>query len=220
MIWLALALQAAAPPAASGDDIVVTGRPFGACGPRYATLYVAPMGEPFRANGTADPMRRWFAQADADHDGRVTPAELTADAQSFFSTIDTDHDGVLDPQEVSAYEIDVAPEIRLYRMGSFATPRRGKAAKEARRDARRRADYQASYGAGEWASLNIPEPVASADLDIDRAVSRAEFAQVAARRFGQLDKGQRGVLTYEALPRSPAQAEIDACYAQEAARKK
>ncbi|WP_419826336.1 hypothetical protein [Sphingomonas sp.] len=219
MIWLALALQAVAPPPASGDDIVVTGRLFGVCGPRYAPLYVAPMGEPFRTNGTADPMRRWFAQADADHDGRVTPAELIADAQSFFSSIDHDHDGMLDPQEVSAYEIDVAPEIRLYKMGSFAEPKRGKAAREAKRDARRRAGYQTSYGAGEWASLNIPEPVASADLDIDRAVSRAEFAQMAARRFGQIDAGQRGVLTYEALPHSPAQAEIDACYAREAAKR-
>lgn len=217
MIWLALMLQAATPPPApSGDDIVVEGRPFGACGPRYAPVYVAPMGEPFRTNGTSDPMRHWFDKADADHDGRLTLAEVTADARAFFATIDADHDGELDPQEVSAYEIEVAPEIRLYKMGAFARPSRGKAERQARRAARQRADYQAAIGAGEWASLNVPEPVASADLDIDRGVSRAEFDHVAASRFALLDVGHLGYLSYDRLPRSPAQAKIDACYAKEA----
>jgi hypothetical protein len=211
---------AAPPPTVDDQDIVVEGRHYGPCGPRFATVYVAPMGEPFRTNGIADPMRHWFDQADADHDGRLTRPELIVDAQHFFATLDTDRDGELDPQEVSAYEIDVAPEIKLYQSDAgFFTRAHGRAAKHvARQDARARADYVTPYGAGTYASLNIPEPVASADLDIDRGVSRDEFAAVAAGRFALLDGAQRGYLTYDALARSPAQQAIDACYAKEAAK--
>ena len=222
IVTLALAMLAATPPPAdpSEQGIVVEGRPVGACGPRYATVYIAPMGEPFRTNGIADPMRRWFDHADADHDGRLTPAELAADAARFFATIDTDRDGELDPQEVSAYEIDVAPEIRLYQAnaGFFERPRDRKAKHVAKQDARARADYVVPYGAGGYASLNIPEPVASADLDIDRGVSRTEFATVAASRFALLDEAHRLYLSYDTLPRSPAQQAIDDCYAREAAK--
>ena len=220
MLALLLAIQAALPPRPTPEpappDIVVQGRQYGACGPRYVPLYVAPMGEPFRTNGTTDPMARWFAQADADRDGRVTSAELVADAQRFFATLDGDGDGELDPQEVSAYEIDVAPEIRLHRPGFFTRPPDRKAARQAKREARTRADYAAPYGAGLNASLNIPEPVASADLDIDRGVSRDEYARVAAQRFTLLDATAQGHLAYATLPRSPGQQTIDACYAKEA----
>jgi hypothetical protein len=224
-LLLALLLAATPPPpvvAPADQAIVVRGQTPGPCGPRYATVYVAPMGEPFRTNGVRDPMKLWFDHADGDHDARLTPAELSADADRFFATIDTDHDGELDPQEVSAYELDVAPEIKLYQpdAGFFRRPQRGKEQRQARRDARSRADYAAAYGAGQWASLNIPEPVASADLDINRGVSRPEFAEVAARRFAILDTGARGYLTYDALPRSPAQQRIDACYAKESEKRR
>ena len=219
---LVLALLAApAPPVAPPEDqIVVEGHNYGPCGPPFARVYIAPMGAPFRTNGVADPMRRWFDGADADHDGRLTLAEVAADAARFFATLDSDHDGELDPQEVSAYEIDVAPEIKLYQAdaGFFERARGRRAKHAAKQDARARADYVTPYGAGTYASLNIPEPVASADLDIDRGVSRAEFAQVAASRFALLDDTHRGYLTYETLPRSPAQAAIDACIAREAAK--
>ena len=85
------------------------------CPPKTAQLFIAPMGEPFRAGPVApDPVTAWFAQLDTNHDGRITLAEFTADADRFFAKLDTDHDGELIPSEVSAYERDIAPEIRLY----------------------------------------------------------------------------------------------------------
>lgn len=213
-----IALLAAQP--AADDAIVVRGHAFGPCGPPFATVYVAPMGAPFRTNGIVDPMRRWFDAADADHDGRLTAAEFAADADRFFTTLDTTRDGELDPQEVSAYEIDVAPEIRLYQAdaGFFSKPHDRQAKRQARHAARDRADYAVALGAGQYASLNTPEPVASADLDIDRGVSRAEFARVAAARFQRLDVDGHGSLDYATLPRSPAQAAIDACVAKALAK--
>ena len=83
----------------------------------------------------------------------MTLPEFLADADCFFRTLDRDRDGEIDPQEVSAYEIDVAPEIRLYQRGAplDTKPKRSKLL------------YQSdALGAGRFAQLNIPEPVSSA----------------------------------------------------------
>jgi hypothetical protein len=193
------------------------------CGPPFARVYIAPMGEPFRADGSRDPEVDWFARADADHDGRLTLTEFAADAARFFATLDINHDGEIDPQEVIVYERDVAPEIRLFQLDREIDrdqhrPRTGAERRAAKKAARDRYDYVAAYGAGRFASLNIPEPVVSADLDINRGVSKTEFAQVATQRFQTLDSAGQGFLTAAGLPRSPAQQDIDACRA--AAQKK
>jgi hypothetical protein len=214
-LWLALALQAAASPAtapeATGPDIVVDR--YAGCGPRFAKTYIAPLGQPFRTDGRTDPMGVWFAQADADHDGRLTVAELQADGDHFFATLDKDGSGEIDPQEMSDYENFTAPEIKLYQPGQDRRGHDRQERRELKAAARQRADYEAPYGAGQWASLNIPEPVNSADFDINRGVSKAELEQAAARRFPLLDTAGRGYLSYDTLPKSPAQKEIDACRA-------
>jgi hypothetical protein len=212
MIWLAFALlQAAAPATPPQPDIVVNANV--GCGPRFARVYIAPMGAPFRTDGRSDPMAVWFAQADTDHDGRLTLAELQADADRFFTTLDVDRSGEIDPQEMADYENKVAPEIKLYQPDQDPHPSDRQQKHDAKHAAKRRSDYVAPYGAGLYASLNIPEPVVSADLDLNRGVSRAEIAAVAANRFPLLDAGGLGYLTYDTLAKSPAQMAIDACRA-------
>ena len=49
-------------------------------------------------------------------------------------------------------------------------------------------------GAARYALLNIPEPVAAADTNFDRAISRNEFRQAAIARFELLDTGHTGRL--------------------------
>jgi len=210
MILLALALlQAAVPETPPQPDIVVNAAT--GCGPPFARLYIAPMGEPVRTDGRTDPMAVWFAQADANHDGRLTLDELQADADRFFTTLDLDRSGEIDPQEMANYENNIAPEIKLYQPDQDPRPRNRQQKHDAKQAAKQRSDYVAPYGAGRYASLNIPEPIVSADLDLNRGVSRAELATVAASRFPALDTASRGYLTYETLAKSPAQKEIDAC---------
>jgi len=45
----------------------------------------------------------------------------------------------------------------------------------------------------------MPEPVAAADADFNRAVTRAEFEQAAVGRFQLLDHDKQGSLTLGAL---------------------
>jgi len=58
-------------------------------------------------------------------------------------------------------------------------------------------------GAGRFSFLNIPHPVMAADLDLNRGVSRDEFAQAAAQRFALLDKDRDGRIARAELPPLP-----------------
>jgi Ca2+-binding EF-hand superfamily protein len=165
------------------------------------------MGEPFRAAGAADdPVAAWFAQADRDGDGRLSRGEIEADAARFFASLDLDRNGEIDPAETSRYEREVAPEIQLgQQMGPWQGGRRRSS--EERRRAREAAD--GLQGAGRFAWLNIPEPVAAADADLNRGVSRDEFARAAGERLQKLDTNQDGMLDRAELPLLPEQLSDD-----------
>jgi len=185
MILPALLLLAAAP-AAPPKPITVTGHAW--------APFISPMGEPYRARSTSDDaLATWFARADRNHDGAITPDEMLADADRFFATLDTDHDGEIDPDELNQYELEVAPEIQT----AMKTMRAPGSAKPKRREG---IDDMlgltgALQGAARYGLLNIPEPVAAADSDFNRGVSLAEFRLAAGRRFQLLDSARTGRLT-------------------------
>jgi hypothetical protein len=54
-------------------------------------------------------------------------------------------------------------------------------------------------GAARYGLLNLPEPVAAADTDFDRAITRTEFREAALRRFTLLDSRHQGHLTLAQL---------------------
>lgn len=186
--------------------------------PGARQLFVAPMGEPFRApSGAPYPSAAWVAEADRDKDGAIDRSEFLDDARRFFRTIDRDHDGRLTPEEVIAYEHDVAPEIALYsarpglQLGDSADAGRGRSGSvltDLLGSNGDESNYGGPMGAGRYAWLNIPEPVASADADVDRLVSEAEFLASAGRRFDVLTQG-RGMLRLADLAKTPAQMSLE-----------
>jgi hypothetical protein len=174
------------------------GEPFGPT----EHLFIAPSGEPFRAPPEAPyPVGVWFARADADHDGRLTLAEFTADALTFFDVMDVNHDGVVDGFEGQAYERTLVPELGAQRadLGLRPAPRRGGLFGGGR------VRQVNAEGAALYGLLNEPQPVAGADSDLDRKISRAEASAAAQRRFRRLDADNDGVLTLGALPTTQAQ---------------
>lgn len=184
-------------------------------------LFVSPMGEPFRASPESDarPFMIWFAGVDADHDGKVTSAELKADALRFFNTLDLDQDGELDPDEVKRYEDEIVPEIHTPMLGRSGAGgmagamrqggigRRGmpggmpggglgggmnRSDIEARMEKAKKMAENRPEGLELFGLLPIPEPVMSADTNLNRGVSVAEFEQAAQNRFGMVDLNKDG----------------------------
>jgi hypothetical protein len=194
MLLAALALAYAA--AVADEEIVVRGN-------RWAP-FISPMGEPFRpSNPTDKPLATWFYQADRDRDGALTAAEMSQDAQRFFDILDADRNGSVEPTEMISYEWELAPDVQL---SSRARPKPGDAPRKAEvgRSAnpkRQRIVEQGLQGAARYGLLNMPQPVAAADSDFDRAVTLAEFQSAAAARFALLDEQRSGELTLPKLQR-------------------
>lgn len=214
-----LALLVLAAPAfePSSSPITVTGHSW--------APFISPMGKPFRAHSTSDDtLAAWFREADRNHDGMLTADEMTADAERFFATLDTNHDGEIDPDELDHYEWEIAPEIqvnsRTRRPPGQPAPAALKGAAlpgpalpdqdEANtgRDHRRKRGEEddtalglhgALQGGARYGLLNIPEPVAAADADFNRAVSLEEFRTAAIERFQLLDSAHQGRISLEQL---------------------
>jgi len=184
--------------------------------------FISPMGEPFRPE-TRDVtgLALWFTEADRDHDGKLTLAEMTADAERFFAILDVNHDGEIDPDEIQRYETVVAPEISggpRFAMGGF-DPSPGEAGSDAgTSDTRlhhggrsrprgggggffRGNDNDDHRGAARFGLLDLPEPVTAADTNFNRGVSLDEFRQAAGQRFLALDLDHHGYLTLPDLQR-------------------
>jgi Ca2+-binding EF-hand superfamily protein len=180
------------------------------------TAFLSPMGEPFRGVGpTGDGLADWFNQADRNHDGSITVDEMEADADRFFATLDTNHDGEIDPDEVTNYETVVAPEVQGEPQSMYAPKPDGNAnaggmipdSGDDGSDIPLSPGRQGPEGAGRFALLNIPEPVAAADSDLSRGITATEFRKAAYDRFGMLDTNHAGRLTLSQLetlrPSSP-----------------
>lgn len=188
--------------------------------PVAPVLFISPVGEPFRPQGgNDDPVRRWFDQADRNRDGKLTVGEFMLDGDRVFATLDRDGNGELLPDEVHRYEQDVAPEIRLYQRRPEPGAEGGKKAgsddgqrprAERRRGGRPPAYADGVIGAGRYAFLNIPNPVAAADSDVNRAITAREFRAAAAARFADLDPRQTKALSFDQLSKTPAQQAANA----------
>ena len=206
-VTLAMAAQADGEP-----PITVNGLPW--------APFISPMGEPFRARSAGDvPIARWFQQADQNGDGMLTADEMRADALRFFKILDDNGDGLVDPEELSAYEVDIAPEVqvnsRWKRTAQSFVDAKPETASGGDKQRRWRADpgvdgYQINglQGGARYGLLNIPEPVAAADADFNRATTLDEFQRAAASRFQLLDSKATGYLALQdlesRLPMRPA----------------
>lgn len=162
-------------------------------------LFISPGGQPFRAPpGQPYPVAAWFAQADGNHDGRLTKDEFRADAEAWFKVLDVNNDGQISMPEVTRWEEQLVPEITRATIGGFGGGRGGPLS-------RNKVDTRAQ-GAASYSLINEPHPIRGADADLSFSVSRAEWRAAADRRFDLLDVDKDGALTLAELPRTPAQS--------------
>ncbi|CAN5326230.1 EF-hand domain protein [soil metagenome] len=149
-------------------------------------LFVSPFGEPFRAQpGEPYPVAAWFAGADIDHDGKLQKTEFTADGARWFARLDTNGDGTISNGEVAAYEAMASQLSGMGPAGASGDPG---------------GSILAQAGL-----LNVPEPVTTADSDMNQRIMPDEWSRASDRWFTLLDADKDGVLTLAELPHTAMQ---------------
>ena len=180
------------------------GADHGPRGPGRGQVFVAPSGAVFRVEGHgASPKAAWFAAADADHDGRLTAAEFTADVVAFAASLDTDHDGVIDRAELAAYAAAL-PEVHAPGADGAWHHRAGGADDGPWAAAPHRTPPPP--GVARFALLPDADPVGAMDARHDGRITRNEVQAAAAARFAALDSAHRGFLTLTDLPETWSEA--------------
>ncbi len=159
-------------------------------GPVYS-----PNGEPLSGGALGDPkcedaMQRWFAKADADHDGTIDLGEFLSDARRQFAAMDLEHTGVLTPAVLAQYRAPYLAE-------------RGR--REARNDEgdddddsdddQQRGRRRRDSGRGPPAGQDRADPVMMADVNLRNRVTLDDFVAYARRNFAVLDTGKNGRLS-------------------------
>ena len=141
-----------------------------------------------------------------------------------FRIFDQNSDGVIDGFETAHYENEIAPEIsqtfaerdRPRESAGWGGPEHGHGGDRGRGRGDRGGDKEGGgfpggpgragaqrEGAARFSYLDIPEPIRSADLNLDWRVTEAEWLKAADKRFAMLDVKSQGRLTPDSLPPVP-----------------
>jgi hypothetical protein len=194
-----------------GSVLCLAAQPGWAKGPLFGnSVYLSLMGEPFRANESrVDPFDQWFKLADQDGDGMISRLEFRGDAAAFFATLDADGDKVIDGDEMAEYEQMAPGKTRAAGGGG---PTLSSRRPEARPSAPVEQGQAAIVSSGKVPSATrihagdgrinfseVPQPVAMADLNLDRRVTLDEFMKTASKRFANYDVDQDGRLSRNEL---------------------
>ncbi|HVV32719.1 MAG TPA: hypothetical protein VHC73_05770 [Vitreimonas sp.] len=199
--------------------------------PAHGALFIAPMGQPFRASGDETGVQKWFAEADTDHDGKISLAEFVADADAFLPHVDSNGDGVITSTESDSLWREQAPEVISNDVSYDAPldpntpigagehhhtshPSSGGASWGGLVSAEGGRTHGPGgprpIGAQAFGLLGDPEPIMACDTNFDRRIEKTEFEQCAARRFVELDTNHDGFFTTDEVhPWLTAQGRVE-----------
>ena len=181
-------------------------------------LFISPCGEPFRAPyGAPYPKIDWFKGANKAGDGKLTHVEFLADAERFFKRLDINGDGYLSHFEVMVYERKMVPEILggTLSVGMLGAPRlwlaqyAGREAPSIDPSGQDRVEgahpepkgfSEGAVGAAPYSFFEEPEPILTADFNVNGVILKDNYLKVADTHFQDLDGDARGYLTFDGLP--------------------
>lgn len=196
-------------------------------------LFISPCGEPFRADeGAPYPVVDWFKGADKNGDGKLDHGEFVADAARFFKRLDLGGVGYLSRYDILVYEKQMVPEILggTVNVGMKGAPRlvlaqygpsAGQGLSGVNASINPQGDKapppppkpkgldESGAGASPYSFFEEPEPIMTADFNVNGTILRDNFLKVADMHFTSLDQAQRGYLTLNSLPKTAVERMLD-----------
>ena len=136
----------------------------------------------------------WWDRIAAAHGGSLTRETLVADANAQFDVMDLDHDGFITPSELSDYRAaldedgTVGPDPSL-------PPNQPSADTQMHRNKRVGDNYVQPKIRASQIPADVVDPVMSADKSLSFKVSREDFVAQANEIFTDLDKDHDGKLS-------------------------
>ncbi len=151
-------------------------------GPHHPQTVVTPNGEPL-PGGSPEPscpavLGAWFDRTDTNRDGTLDLPEYLADAARWFKLADADGNGMITADELTAYRMRITPPRPD---DDHPSPRERGGPSRA--------------GSGGYRPQSQPDPVMSADANVDFQVSWAEFEAYARQQFASQDHARQGSLS-------------------------
>ena len=164
-------------------------------GPARPRPVFSPNGELLSVGGKGAPvcsevLESWWDTIAASHGGQLTKATFLADADAQFEIMDLDHDGFITPSELSDYRVEMDPPYEVPVPGAPApktagpVPRRGM-----------RGDNIAGPPRSIQMPADVVDPVMSADKSLSFKVSKEDFTAQAHEVFAELDKNHDGLIS-------------------------
>ena len=121
----------------------------------------------------------WLQRVDTDHDGSIDLKELISEARKQFALMDINHDGTV-----------TADELAVFRSGGPSSPSQAPDEEKDRRGVHRLQEHPQS---------SQPDPVLSADANLDFQVTLDEFLAQQSDNMSQFDKDKNQRLDAQEL---------------------
>jgi hypothetical protein len=159
-----------------------------------------------------DALDAWFDRLDTRHTDNLTHAALLADAERQYKLMDLRHDGKVTAEELSKYRLTImgghylsvsTPGERSFfglggdddRPGSRLGGIFGNGSPDDDNPRHKRDGERNSVDAYAAMVTDQPDPVMTADTDLDGSVTWDEFRALVAQNFADFDKDHEGVIT-------------------------
>jgi hypothetical protein len=171
------------------------------------TPVFSPNGELLSRGGPHEPscpaaVGEWWENLAAGHDGVVDKDTFLADAKAQFAAMDLDHDGFITPYELSEYRAGADEQMGERGLPPGVTAPSQSAAIPSGHG-RRGGIYDDSAVQPRVARTQIPadlvDPVMSADKSLSFKVSLADFMAQASDLFAEMDKNREGRIGKDAV---------------------